>query len=253
MLEDPFNASVLADELETRRGDGADPLSWDVRAWLGKGLDRFALRTEGEQVDGDTERAEIQALWAHGITRWWEIVAGVREDFRPSPSRSWAAFGVQGMAPYRFAIEATMFVAEGGDSTARVEAAYELPVTQRWILEPRVEVEWYGQDDAMLGVASGLARAEGALRLRYEITREIAPTSASCTNASSGTAGISSGRQPATTTTRAGSPASGFASELARRDGGTARNLVPRRSAAGQWYSCRLRYAASTLYVRKRS
>jgi copper resistance protein B len=48
-------------------------------------------------------------------------------------------------------------------------------ITQRWILEPRLELEWYGQDEPALGFASGLARSEGGLRLRYEIRREVAP------------------------------------------------------------------------------
>jgi copper resistance protein B len=175
MLEDPFNASLHVDELETQQTDGADPFAWDVRAWFGHSLDRLALRTEGEIRDGDTERAELQALWAHGIARWWDIVAGARADFQPSPSRTWAAFGVQGIAPYRFDLEATVFLADGGDSAARVEAKYELLITQRWILEPLLELEWYGQDDPALGFASGLARSEGGLRLRYELRREVAP------------------------------------------------------------------------------
>jgi copper resistance protein B len=175
MLEDPFNASLHVDELETQQADGADPFAWDVRAWLGHSLNRLALRTEGEIRDGTTERAELQMLWAHGFARWWEIVAGARADFQPSPSRTWAAFGVQGLAPYRFDLEATVFLAEGGDSAARVEAKYQLLITQRWILEPLLELEWYGQDDATLGFASGLARSEGGLRLRYELRREVAP------------------------------------------------------------------------------
>jgi copper resistance protein B len=175
MLEEPLNASLLVDELETQQAEGDDPFSWKARAWLGHSLNRLALRAEGEEVGGVTERAELQALWAHAVSRWWEIVAGARADFQPSPSRTWAAVGVQGIAPYRFDVEATAFYAEGGDTTARIEAKYELPITQRWILEPSIEAEWYGQDDATLGVASGLARAEGALRLRYEIRREVAP------------------------------------------------------------------------------
>ena len=72
------------------------------------------------------------------MTRWWNLVTGVREDFTPDPSRGWAAFGVQGTAPYRFDIEATAFLGDGGDSAARVKAEYELLITQRWILQPRV-------------------------------------------------------------------------------------------------------------------
>ena len=143
---------------------------------MGRSFVRQArIRTEGEQRGGDTERAELQLLWSHTVTRWWNLVTGARMDFQPTPSRTWAAFGVEGIAPYRFDIEATGIRRDGGNSAARVEATYELLITQRWILEPRLELEWYGQDEPALGLASGLARSEGGLRLRYEIRREVAP------------------------------------------------------------------------------
>jgi len=175
MLEDPFDYSVRVDELETQQADGDDPLTWNARAWLGRSFDKLVIRTEGEQRGSDTDRAELELLWSHTVARWWEVVVGARTDFQPTPSRTWAAFGVQGIAPYRFDIEATAYLADGGDSAARLEATYELLITQRWVLEPRLDLDWYGQDDPARGVASGLARGEGGLRLRYEIRREIAP------------------------------------------------------------------------------
>lgn len=175
MLEDPFDHSLRIDELESQQADGGDVVAWKAHAWLGGSFDKLAIRTEGEERGGDTEHAELQLLWSHTITRWWNLVTGARRDFQPAPSRTWAAFGVEGIAPYRFDIEATGFFADGGDSAARLEASYELLITQRWILEPRLELEWYGQDEPALGLASGLARSEGGLRLRYEIRREVAP------------------------------------------------------------------------------
>jgi copper resistance protein B len=175
MLEDPFNHSVRIDELESQQTEGDDVLAWKAHAWVGHSSDKLAIRTEGEQGGGDTEHAELQLLWSHTMTRWWNLVTGARVDFQPAPSRTWAAFGVEGIAPYRFDIEATGFAADGGDSAARVEATYELLVTQRWILEPRLELEWFGQDEPTVGLSSGFARSEGGLRLRYEISREIAP------------------------------------------------------------------------------
>lgn len=171
LLEDPFNHSFVLNELETHDGD----LAWDGRLWLGYDANRLTLRTEGERTDGSTERAELSALWTHAVARWWDVVAGARADFAPGPSRTWAAFGVQGLAPYRFELEATVFVADGGDSAARFEAEYELLITQRLVLQPQMQLDWYGQTDGARGVGAGLSSAELALRLRYEVRREVAP------------------------------------------------------------------------------
>jgi copper resistance protein B len=172
MLEDPFNRFVVFDELELH---GGDDLSWDANAWFGHAFNRFTVRTEGERADGDTERAELQLLWAHSFARWWDVVGGVRADFEPGSPRSWAALGVQGLAPYRFELEATAFVGENGDMAARFEGEYELLITNRLILQPQLELNWYGQSDPGRRIGAGLSSVEMALRLRYEFRREVAP------------------------------------------------------------------------------
>jgi len=172
MLEDPFNRSVLFEELEVQAGDELD---WDASAWLGYAFNRLTIRTEGERSDGATERAELQLLWTHAFARWWDVVAGARADFEPGPTRNWAAVGIQGLAPYRFELQATAFVAEHGDTAARIEGGYELLITNRWILQPHVELNWYGQSDPVSRLGSGLSSVEAALRLRYEWRREVAP------------------------------------------------------------------------------
>jgi copper resistance protein B len=172
MLEDPLNRSLLFDELELHDGD---ELSWDASFWAGYSFNKLAVRTEGEKNGGDTERAELELLWSHTVARWWDVVAGGRADFEPGATQSWAAFGVQGLAPQRFELEATAYVGNGGTTAARFQGEYELLITPRLILQPQLELNWYGQTDASRGVGSGLSSAEAALRLRYEFRREIAP------------------------------------------------------------------------------
>ena len=172
MLEDPLNRSFLFDQLELYEHD---ELAWDATFWAGYAFNKLAVRTEGEKSSGTTERAELELLWSHSVARWWDVVAGARGDFEPGDTQSWAAFGVQGLAPYRFELEATAYVGDGGRSAARFEGEYELLITQRLILQPQLELNWYGQADDSRGIGSGLSTAEAALRLRYEFRREVAP------------------------------------------------------------------------------
>jgi copper resistance protein B len=171
MLEDPLNRALLFDEIETHEGD----LAWDATFWVGRAYDKLLIRTEGDKSGGTTEDAELELLWSHSVTRWWDVVAGARADFAPGDTQSWSAFGVRGLAPYRFELEATAYVGDGGDSAARVEGEYELLITPRLILQPQLEVNWYGQSDPSRGIGSGLSTVEAALRLRYELRREVAP------------------------------------------------------------------------------
>jgi copper resistance protein B len=172
MLEDPLNRSFLFDELETNEDDD---LAWDATFWAGYSFNKLTVRTEGEQSGGTTKRAELELLWSHSAARWWDIVAGARTDFQPAGTQSWAAFGVQGLAPYRFELEATAYVGDGGKSAARFAGEYELLITPRLVLQPKLEADWYGQTDDSRGVGPGLSTAEAALRLRYEFRRELAP------------------------------------------------------------------------------
>ena len=175
MLEDPFNRSLLVDELETHEDSGDRELAWDTTFWAGYAFDKLVVRSEGKKRGGTTEEAELELLWSHSVARWWDVVAGARTDFEPGETESWAAFGVRGLAPYRFELEATAYLSDGGDSAARLEGEYELLITPRLILQPQLELNWYGQSDALRGVGPGLSSAEAALRLRYEFRREVAP------------------------------------------------------------------------------
>lgn len=169
------NFLFLADQLEWQDADEGSALAWDISGWYGGDIDRLAFRSEGERTDGHTEEAELQLLWSHAIGPWWETVAGVRQDFKPGSPQTWAAFGVQGMPLFGLETEATAFLGEGGQSALRLEAEYDILLTQRWVLQPTAEINLHGRNDEARGVGSGLSDAGFGLRLRYEINRQFAP------------------------------------------------------------------------------
>ena len=173
--DDPLLATVLVDRFEFREADDDNPLVLDGQGWIGKDLHKLWLKTEVERVDSDTEEAEVQALYSQAVASYWDFQLGLRKDFKPTPDRSWAVIGLQGLAPYFFEVDTALFIGESGRTALRLEAEYELLFTQRLILTPEVEVNFYGQNDEDIGVGSGLSDVELGLRLRYEIRREFAP------------------------------------------------------------------------------
>lgn len=169
------NWFVLFDRLEAVDLDDGRGEAWEASAWFGSDLNRLWLRSEGERERGHTESADLEALYGRSVSPWWDVVAGVKHDFKPGDSQTWAAFGVQGLAPYKFEVSATAYIGESGRTAANLEAEYELLLTNRLILQPLVEVDFQGKDDPARGVGSGLSTAEAGLRLRYEFTRRFAP------------------------------------------------------------------------------
>lgn len=170
-----FNWFVGINRVEAWDADEVRGEAWEASAWLGTDLNRLWLRSEGERVGGHTESADLEVLYGRSVSAWWDVVGGVRQETRPGPSSTWAAFGVQGLAPYKFEVQATAYVGDGGRVEANVEAEYELLLANRLILQPVVELDVAAKDDVERGVGSGLSKAEAGLRLRYEITRQFAP------------------------------------------------------------------------------
>jgi copper resistance protein B len=170
-----LNFFVLFDQFEWQPGEGTNGLSLDARGWVGRDRDRLWFRAEGESANGRVEEAQTHLLYGRQISRWWDIVGGIRQDFRPGSAQTWAAFGVQGLAPYWFEIEATGYVGASGRTHARLEVEYELLLTNRLIVQPLFEVEIVGKSDPERGVGAGLSTTDVGFRLRYELRREIAP------------------------------------------------------------------------------
>lgn len=165
----------LADRLEAQRSDGQTNGAYEFLARYGRDYDRLVVKAEGEVVSGKLEESRTEAFWSHAITGYWDTQLGLRHDTGPGPNRDWLAFGIEGLAPYWFEVDATAYLGEGGRSALRLSAEYELILTQKLILQPRVELAAYGQSDPANDIGTGLSSLNAGVRLRYEFTRQFAP------------------------------------------------------------------------------
>jgi len=175
MADDPILTKVMINELEVRNTDGPDPIVWDAQMWIGQDLNKLWIKTEGEYVDDELEEAELQALYSRAIAPYWDLQIGWRHDFRPKPSRDWLVLGLEGLAPYFFEIDASLFIGESGQVSASLEAEYEIMLTQQWVLSPEIALTAYSKNDEEYEIGSGLSNMDLGIRLRYEIKREFAP------------------------------------------------------------------------------
>ena len=168
--------SFVSNLAEYRVQKGADGYRWDSEGWFGDDINRLVVKTEGEgTVRRGVESGEVQALYSRAIGPWFDLQAGIRHDFEPGPARTFATIGFEGIAPYWFEVSGALFLSAKGDLLGRLEGYYDQRITQKLILQPRVELNFAAQDVPANGVGSGLSDAELGLRLRYEIKREFAP------------------------------------------------------------------------------
>ncbi len=176
VLADEYNFNLfLVDRLEVANGSGNNSINYGLQAWFGRDYNRLVLKAEGSVASGSLEEASTELLWGRALSTFWDTQLGIRYDNGEGPNRSWLAFGVQGLAPYWFELNITGYVGQQGRIALGMEAEYEIIITQKLILQPRIETTFYGKDDPSLGIGSGLAEASAGIRLRYEIRREFAP------------------------------------------------------------------------------
>lgn len=166
---------LMFDHLEYTDGREGHAAALDAQAWYGTDADKVWVKLEGEHAAGRMQHLRVEVLWDRPIAVYWDGQLGVRQDAGVGPGRTWAAFGVQGLAPYWFDVEATLYIGQAGRTAFRFESEYELLLTQRLILEPDLEVNVYGRDDPQRHIGAGLSDAALGLRLRYEFTRQFAP------------------------------------------------------------------------------
>lgn len=174
--EPPVLATLLVDQLEHRWRDGENSVDWELRGWIGGDTHKFWVNARGSKpVEGGVEKAEFQFLYSRMVSEFWDVQAGIRYDVRPQPQTTYAVAGVKGIAPYYFDVTAQAFLSDEGNLSGRIEAEYDVLITQKLILQPLAEINLSAQRVRELDLGRGISNIELGLRLRYEVVKEFAP------------------------------------------------------------------------------
>ncbi|MEK6747835.1 MAG: copper resistance protein B [Pseudomonadota bacterium] len=175
-VEHELNYGLLRfDRFETVRASGDTFTIYDLQASYGSNFERAVIKTEGDIIGKKIADANTELLWRHAVAAYWDTQFGLRHENDRNQNWSWLAAGVQGLAPYWFEVDATAYLGEAGRVALKLGAEYELLLTQKWILQPRIGIDFNGQNDAARSVGAGLSDVTAGVRLRYEIRREVAP------------------------------------------------------------------------------
>jgi copper resistance protein B len=168
---------ITFDELEGRTNGSNSSFRWDGEGWIGTDFNKLWIKSEGTVTNGITSDGDQEILYDRPIPhmRYFDWQAGARIDLDSGPTRAWVALGVQGLAPHFFNFAPTIYVRDGGRLAGRLQGYYDLYLTQRLILQPQVEINFFSQADPARRIGTGLSDLDGGVRLGYQFSRKFAP------------------------------------------------------------------------------
>jgi copper resistance protein B len=175
--DNPILYYMQLDQFEGRTNGPDNAFRWDGEGWLGTDMNKLWIKSEGFVDQGTVSDGDQEALYDRPIPRlrYFDAQVGVRADLDSGPSREWAALGIEGLAPYFFEFAPTLYIRDGGNVAGRVNGSYDVLITQRWIVQPQAELNFYNKDDPARGIGSGFSDLDAGIRLRYEVRRKFAP------------------------------------------------------------------------------
>ena len=177
----PMVWGVQIEELEHRFGDEDERVNvWNADAFVGNDEFRARWLSEGEYDDvrNRFEGLENRFVGQIPISDFFDAKAGVRFDTPngKNQDRTYAVLGIAGLAKQWFEIDADLFYSDKRNLSARLDAEYELLVTNKLILTPSVDLNYAFTDDTEIELKSGFSSLEAGARLSYDLVdRMISP------------------------------------------------------------------------------
>lgn len=177
------NSFTLVERAEFRTGEIDDTAVLDAQGWIGGDFQRFWWKIDSEQLTRSPKSGEfeVQALYSRLIRPFWDVQAGLRLDRTYSgpdrETRGRLVLALEGLAPLWFEVEPALFISDKGKVSFSFIATYELLLTQRLVLEPRIDLRLDAaeQKDVARFIGEGANDLDFGLRLRYDIRRQFSP------------------------------------------------------------------------------
>lgn len=159
---------------------GRGEFGFDSNGWIGTDHDKFWWKAEGDMSFESDNQGDVlvQGLYATPISSFWFFQTGIAYERvwgDKDGGQAMGVLGLQGIAPFQIDVEPALFITQDGQVLADLTASYYLYLTQRLVLQPRVELHASAQDDPELGYEAGVNFGDFSLRLLYEFSRGFAP------------------------------------------------------------------------------
>ncbi len=176
VMDNTVFTHVLLEQAEDRWNGRGHSFRYDGQGWAGTDYNKLWLKSEGTVTNrGRFTDGQHEVLYDRAVSTFFDVQAGARVDLDSERTRTWAALGVQGLSLYFFDVEATVYASDNGHYAARLKGSYDLLITNRLVLQPEAELNFYTKSDPGRRTGTGLSDIDAGLRLRYEFSRKLAP------------------------------------------------------------------------------
>jgi copper resistance protein B len=172
---------VLVDVLEYRPKPNDSDYRWDVEGWHGGDLNKVWFKSEGERntaLKADYD-IDAQLLYGRFLRKYYDFQVGLRAETQTyqgrNVTRGQAVIGVEGLIPYNYEVESAFFISQNGHVSGRFTLTKDFRMTQRWVVQSRLETNIAAQQVERFTTGSGLNNLEFGFRMRYDISRKFSP------------------------------------------------------------------------------
>ena len=172
---------LLIDVLEYRPKPSESDFRWDVKGWHGGDFNKLWFKTEGERntaLKADYD-IDAQLLYGRFLRKYYDFQVGLRAETQTyqgrNVTRGQAVIGVDGLVPYNYEVESALFISQNGHVAGRFSLTKDFWMTQRWVIQSRLETNIAAQRVERFTTGRGLNNLECGFRLRYDVSRKFSP------------------------------------------------------------------------------
>jgi copper resistance protein B len=109
VMDNGIYTHALLEQAEDRWNGRNNQFRYDGQAWTGTDTNKLWFKSEGTVLNtGRFTDGDHEILYDRPISSYFDVQAGVRVDLDSAVTRTWAAFGVQGLSLYFFDLDSAL-------------------------------------------------------------------------------------------------------------------------------------------------
>ena len=150
-----------------------------LESWIGTDENKLFIQLNVEKEESEKSSYDNKFMYSRAMADFWDIQAGIRYTYDAShedeKSQTYAAFGLNGLAPYFFDTDVYAFIGKDKQVLLSIESDRDVLLTQKLIMKPYFDAQFVLNDESKYAKKSGLSELHFGLETRYEITKNIKP------------------------------------------------------------------------------